>query len=169
MPNVNTCCADAQEPKAVAISGQQAPNLFHTCFTTISDRVQKYTWQLTLPNVECDNCTLQVIQVMEDNLAHGDYDPTPGVGIEDIYHQCIDLVLKQGAPMSNNVDLGGTAGAGGGGGGGTGGTGGGTGGGSGATGSKGGCALAVGHATPGACAVLFLAAMALLVARRRPR
>ena len=57
----------------------------------------KYTWQVTLPNVECANCTLQVIQVMEDNLLHGDYDPTPGVGVEDIYHQCIDLVLKKGA------------------------------------------------------------------------
>ena len=77
----------------------------------LADGVQKWTWQVTLPNVECDNCTLQVIQVMEDNLAHGDYDPTPGVGIEDIYHQCIDLVLKQGAPMSNDVDLGGTGGA----------------------------------------------------------
>ena len=58
----------------------------------------KYTWQVTLPNVECTNCTLQVIQVMEDNQFHGDYDPTPGVGVEDIYHQCIDLVLKRSTP-----------------------------------------------------------------------
>jgi hypothetical protein len=56
-----------------------------------------YTWQVTLPNVECQNCTLQVIQVMEDDTFHGPYDPTPGVGVEDIYHQCIDLVLAKGS------------------------------------------------------------------------
>lgn len=56
-----------------------------------------HTWQVTLPNVECSNCTLQVIQVMEDDAAHGAYDPTPGVGVPDIYHQCVDLVLKAGA------------------------------------------------------------------------
>ena len=59
----------------------------------------KYTWQVTLPNIECDNCTLQVIQVMEDNLFHGDYnpnlsDPADATHIPDIYHQCVDLVLK---------------------------------------------------------------------------
>ncbi len=56
----------------------------------------KYTWQVKLPDVECDKCTLQVIEVMEDDGAHGPYDPTPGVGVEDIYHQCIDIVLKRG-------------------------------------------------------------------------
>lgn len=67
----------------------------------------KYTWEVTLPNVECSNCTLQLIQVMEDDLAHGPYDPTPGVGVEDIYHQCIDIVLKRptdaGAGGTNDV------------------------------------------------------------------
>jgi hypothetical protein len=57
-----------------------------------------YTWSVTLPNVECTNCTLQIIQVMEDDLYHGPYDPTPGVGVEDVYHQCIDLELKRGTP-----------------------------------------------------------------------
>jgi hypothetical protein len=56
-----------------------------------------YSWQVTLPNVECTNCTLQIIQVMEDDGPHGPYDPTPGVGVEDIYHQCIDIVLKRPA------------------------------------------------------------------------
>ena len=60
----------------------------------------KYTWMVTLPNVECTNCTLQIIQVMEDDAFHGPYDPTPGVGVEDIYHQCIDLVLESGAVPS---------------------------------------------------------------------
>jgi hypothetical protein len=55
------------------------------------------TFQVTLPNVECSNCTLQVIQVMEDDAFHGPFDTTPGVGVSDVYHQCIDLVLKRGA------------------------------------------------------------------------
>jgi MYXO-CTERM domain-containing protein len=71
----------------------------------------KYTWEVTLPNVECTNCTLQLIQVMEDDLFHGPYDPTPGVGIEDIYHQCIDIVLKRPADAGTGEPVdGGTAG-----------------------------------------------------------
>jgi hypothetical protein len=31
----------------------------------------KYSWEVTLPDVECTNCTLQLIQVMEDDLTHG--------------------------------------------------------------------------------------------------
>ena len=53
---------------------------------------KEYTWQVKLPDVECDNCTLQIIQVMEDPLGHGPYD-----GKSDVYHQCIDLVLKRPA------------------------------------------------------------------------
>jgi hypothetical protein len=56
----------------------------------------KYTWDVKLPDIECTNCTLQIIQVMQDDGFHGPYDPTPGVGVEDLYHQCIDLVLKRG-------------------------------------------------------------------------
>ncbi|HWE28360.1 MAG TPA: SCE4755 family polysaccharide monooxygenase-like protein [Polyangia bacterium] len=137
---------------------------------------KKYTYQVTLPNVECDNCTLQLIQVMEDNQLHGDYDPTPGVGIEDLYHQCIDLVLKQGAPTTNDGGAGAGGGGGGGGSGGTGGTGGGTGGGgpggtggsggSGSTASKGGCSMP--GSAPAASGLLF-AAVAVLALRRRAR
>ncbi len=47
-----------------------------------------YTQQVTLPNVECNNCTLQVIQVMTDKPP---YDPGPTGN--DIYYQCADLVL----------------------------------------------------------------------------
>lgn len=133
---------------------------------------KKYTYQVTLPNIECDNCTLQLIQVMEDNQFHGDYDPTPGVGVEDLYHQCIDLVLKAGT--APGPDMAGTGGAGGGGGGsgGSGGAGGGSGaggngGGAGAGGGKGGCAMST--AAPVATGSLMLVALALLAIRRRAR
>lgn len=64
----------------------------------------EYSWQVKLPDVACDNCTLQVMQVMED-VIHGAYNPVPGDPadmpryVPDNYHQCIDLVLtKSSAP-----------------------------------------------------------------------
>ena len=50
---------------------------------------QTYTQKVTLPNVECNNCTLQVIQVMTDKAPYGNGD--------DIYYQCADIVLAQDA------------------------------------------------------------------------
>lgn len=41
-----------------------------------------------LPDVECDRCTLQVIQVMTDKPPY----TSPG---NDIYYQCADLVLRR--------------------------------------------------------------------------
>lgn len=48
---------------------------------------QVYTQQVTLPDVECDRCTLQVIQVMTDKPPYGDGN--------DIYYQCADLTLSK--------------------------------------------------------------------------
>jgi len=47
-----------------------------------------YVATVTLPDVSCDNCTLQVIQVMYDKPPY----TTPG---NDIYYQCADLVLRE--------------------------------------------------------------------------
>ncbi len=56
-----------------------------------------YAWDVTLPNVECNNCTIQVIQVMTDAFPiHAPYDPA--YTSEDVYYQCIDVVLK--APVN---------------------------------------------------------------------
>lgn len=55
---------------------------------------KKYSWKVKLPNVTCDNCTLQVIQVMTDEYPiHAPYDPS--YTSDDVYYQCIDLVLKK--------------------------------------------------------------------------
>jgi hypothetical protein len=43
---------------------------------------------VTLPDVECERCTLQVIQVMYDKPPY----VSPG---NDIYYQCADLVLRR--------------------------------------------------------------------------
>lgn len=59
-----------------------------------------YTQQVTLPNVECNNCTLQLIQVMTDKPP---YDPSPAGN--DIYYQCADLVLTNsdaGIPVNDS-------------------------------------------------------------------
>jgi uncharacterized protein (TIGR03382 family) len=54
------------------------------------------TFEVTLPDVECDRCTLQVIQVM--------YDKKPiTVGGNDIYYHCADIALVRGA---ETMDLG---------------------------------------------------------------
>jgi hypothetical protein len=50
---------------------------------------RSYMETVTLPDVTCENCTLQVIQVMYDKPEY----TTPG---NDIYYQCADLVLRSG-------------------------------------------------------------------------
>jgi hypothetical protein len=57
-----------------------------------------YVATVTLPDVTCDNCTLQVIQVMYDKPPY----TTPG---NDIYYQCADLVLRVGgAPPDAGIE-----------------------------------------------------------------
>ncbi len=47
--------------------------------------------EITLPNVTCDNCTLQLVQVMYDK-------PPYEVGGNDLYYQCADIILA-GEPV----------------------------------------------------------------------
>jgi uncharacterized protein (TIGR03382 family) len=107
-----------------------------------------YSVQVTLPDIECDNCTLQLIQVM--------YDKSPPFGDNDMYYRCADLTLRRGAGNGDAGVPGMTdalppddVGGGGGGGGG------------------GGC-NAGGQSAPGA-AGLLLALGALVYSRRRLR
>lgn len=48
----------------------------------------EYRVSVTLPDVECERCTLQVIQVMYDKPPY----TIPG---NDIYYQCADIVLRR--------------------------------------------------------------------------
>ena len=58
-----------------------------------------YMATVKLPDLSCDNCTLQVIQVMYDKPPY----TTPG---NDIYYQCADLVLREGgAPPDAGTDV----------------------------------------------------------------
>ena len=51
--------------------------------------VQNYLY--TLPDVECSNCTLQVIQAMTDKPPYTE----PG---NDVYYQCVDIILDNNGP-----------------------------------------------------------------------
>lgn len=50
--------------------------------------------QITLPNMECTNCTLQFIQVMTDKAPY-----TTDAASDDIYFNCADVTLSNSAPM----------------------------------------------------------------------
>lgn len=52
--------------------------------------------QVTLPDIECENCTLQVVQVMTDKGPYGDGN--------DLYYQCSDIALRPGGGADPNPD-----------------------------------------------------------------
>lgn len=67
---------------------------FYTNESVLYDDIQdgpagEYTYEITLPNVACERCTLQVVQVMTDKAPYGDGN--------DLYYQCADIVLTQSA------------------------------------------------------------------------
>lgn len=51
------------------------------------------TTQVTLPSMECDNCTLQFIQVMTDKAPY-----TVDANSNDIYFNCADITLSTTGP-----------------------------------------------------------------------
>jgi hypothetical protein len=56
------------------------------------------TYTVKLPDIACDRCSLQIIQVMEDPI-HGAYNLEVGGGefdLPDLYHQCVDVTLERG-------------------------------------------------------------------------
>ncbi|HEX2685621.1 MAG TPA: SCE4755 family polysaccharide monooxygenase-like protein [Kofleriaceae bacterium] len=110
----------------------------------IADRIAHGTLSMDvpLPNVECNNCTLQLIQMMTDKPPY-----TTDAASDDIYFACVDLVLSASAPDPGTG--GGSPDAGTDGGGGAGG---------------GGCAAA-----GGSTGILALAAAGLLLRRRTRR
>jgi len=61
----------------------------------VDEDAAKQSIQVTLPNVTCDNCTLQLIQVMYDKAGNGfGGKDSAGVGNDDLYYACADIVLK---------------------------------------------------------------------------
>lgn len=58
----------------------------------VAENGKPYSLQLKLPDVECENCTLQIIQLMTE-AGKAPYDPA-AEDADDIYYQCIDLRLQ---------------------------------------------------------------------------
>lgn len=52
-----------------------------------------YRAEVTLPDLECESCVLQLIQVM--------YDKPPYDGANDIYYHCSDIELRRGAASAD--------------------------------------------------------------------
>lgn len=64
----------------------------------------KRSYDVKLPDVECEKCTLQIIQVMLDKPP---YDPQDtGAFSNDIYYACIDMQLKRAPGGGATADAG---------------------------------------------------------------
>jgi hypothetical protein len=107
-------CGESDFCNVVSTTG--ASVLWDNLDPHLADKGGMWTWTVKLPNIECDNCTIQVIQVMEDTV-HGAYCPLgscakscssvlPGLSncsdgsAQDLYHRCINVKLKKGAGTS---------------------------------------------------------------------
>lgn len=91
-PSGRTCANDGQDQCGQA-DFDNAPGVLADDLNphvTTDSSAPKYTWSVQLPDIECEHCTLQLIQVMTDK-------PPYVPGSNDIYYQCIDLVLRKGA------------------------------------------------------------------------
>jgi hypothetical protein len=58
----------------------------------VAENGRRYTARVKLPDVECGNCTLQIIQLMTEE-SKAPYDPA-AEDADDIYYQCVDLRLQ---------------------------------------------------------------------------
>ncbi|MCB9678923.1 MAG: lytic polysaccharide monooxygenase [Alphaproteobacteria bacterium] len=63
------------------------------------DGSQLWEFEVTLPDISCDNCTLQLVQMMDGNTT----DPVPDPAGRSSYYQCADLVLVGGPPPDTDV------------------------------------------------------------------
>ena len=59
----------------------------------------QYTQMIRLPDRTCENCTLQVIQMMTDKQPY-----TPDASSDDIYFQCADIALRAPGGVDAGTD-----------------------------------------------------------------
>lgn len=127
-----------------------------------------YAQQITLPDIECESCTLQLIQVMLDKPPYGDGN--------DVYFQCADIALRApadagvgGSATGGQAGAAGTTGTGGTSSGGTSGLGGSTGGSSSGGGDDGGCGCRAARGRDAWPLVLGALGIVLVFARKSGR
>lgn len=80
-------------PADITTNTEGMPNVIDDMIPDIQGALpaggREYTSQVTLPNIECDNCTLQVTQLMTDKPPY-----SAGAASDDIYYQCADIKLS---------------------------------------------------------------------------
>jgi MYXO-CTERM domain-containing protein len=78
------------------VPNQPDDNFPTTLVDQITDRPGggRYSQDITFPDQECDNCTLQLIQVM-----------TTSVPYNSFYFQCADITLSNSQPGSPDADV----------------------------------------------------------------
>ena len=97
-----------------------SPTDFYTAPSVLLDEItdngtSDHSATITLPMIECGNCTLQVMQVLQDKLPY-----TSGPDSDDLHRVCADLTLTLDAefifdsgfedpPAAQVLELGGTA------------------------------------------------------------
>jgi hypothetical protein len=60
---------------------------------------------ITFPNIECENCTLQLIQVMYDKQRNGFGGATGGPNDnDDMYYSCADIALRRNAAATEPTE-----------------------------------------------------------------
>ncbi|HKP59374.1 MAG TPA: SCE4755 family polysaccharide monooxygenase-like protein [Polyangiales bacterium] len=104
--DANDKCGESDYCNVMSTSGG-ASVLWDNLEPHMAGSIKSYTFTVKLPDVECENCTIQVLQIMEDTV-HGAYCPSDScmdTSLEDIYHRCIDITLKKGATNSPGTSM----------------------------------------------------------------
>jgi hypothetical protein len=80
---------DAGEDFTIPLSYDDTTQNENVLFDMIPDNGgSAFSQEITLPDIECETCTIQVIQMMTDKPPYGDGN--------DIYFQCADIALRTG-------------------------------------------------------------------------
>jgi hypothetical protein len=96
---------DFPDPVAVDDVNPDHRHVLLDGITDEEDAVQ--TVQVTLPDVECENCTLQLIQVMYDKQRNG-FGGARGIegDNDDLYYACADIALRREAASGTGDAIG---------------------------------------------------------------
>jgi hypothetical protein len=93
-------------PDATSDTKATDPNVIEDLIPDTTGRA--YSKQITLPNMECANCTLQLIQLMTDKPPY-----TTDAASNDIYYQCADIRLSAGGSGTPDAGIDGASDSGG--------------------------------------------------------
>lgn len=80
------------DPEAVDHIDEEHPLILVDGIEDAEEAIQ--TVEITFPDIECENCTLQLIQVMYDKGENGFGGRTSEGGNDDMYYSCADIALR---------------------------------------------------------------------------